>query len=355
MRRITERWLTLVLAARYLFGVFPRVDRELERWRLVVAGAADRELAAQGQASIAWKRFHCQGGGFYALLPGRARQELLSFIVAFQTISDYLDNLCDRSGCLEAEAFATLHLAYTDALDPEAGTGDYYARYPFRRDGGYLKALVGRCQEILAGLPSYPAVREEAVSLARLYCKLQTYKHTHPLLRESLLKGWFEQQPDGGPELDWWEFAAASGSTLGIFALCSAASRPGLTREEARAIGRGYFPWICGLHILLDYFIDQEEDRAGGDLNFVSYYQNTEKCLERLSLFLRMALEQARGLPDPFYHVTVVRGLPAFYLSDPKVGQQGLEAAAGELLKLAGPESCRMHAICRWLRKRGVI
>jgi tetraprenyl-beta-curcumene synthase len=46
-------------------------------------------------------------------------------VVALQTISDYLDNLCDRRGSPTGR-FRQLHLAMTDALDPAGETHDYY-------------------------------------------------------------------------------------------------------------------------------------------------------------------------------------------------------------------------------------
>ena len=36
-----------------------------------------------------------------------------------------------------------------------------------------------------------------------------------------------------------------------------AASHKGLSKQEAEAIYQAYFPYICALHILLDYLIDQ--------------------------------------------------------------------------------------------------
>jgi len=39
--------------------------------------------------------------------------------------------------------------------------------------------------------------------------------------------------------------------------------------DELTQVKNSYFPWVQGLHILLDYLIDQEEDRINGDLNFV--------------------------------------------------------------------------------------
>jgi tetraprenyl-beta-curcumene synthase len=355
------------LVARFLAWVFPEVERELGRWRQQLEVAGDPELQRQGLASIGKKRFHAQGGSVYALsVPttgkapgytgtnGRMRH-LIAFIVAFQTISDYLDNLCDRSGCLETKAFRQLHLAYTDALDPYGGSDDYYRFYSHRDDGGYLTALVRQCREVLQRLPSYHLVRGEVLRLARLYSDLQTFKHTFPHLREGLLQNWAEAEAGAHRDLDWWEFAAATGSTLGIFALCAAAADPGLAPESVDQLSAGYFPWISGLHILLDYFIDQGEDMATGDLNFVSYYAGEEQRRERLLLFLKRALHCAAALPDSWFHDTVVHGLPAFYLSDPKVQMQGLEETAGILLAGGGGETMSMYRICRLLRWLGKL
>ncbi len=349
------------LVANFTVSIFPEVERELGRWRQWLEKAEDPELRRQGLASIGKKRFHAQGGGVYALSMSAgysgtdSRRNLVAFIVAFQTISDYLDNLCDRAGCLESAAFRQLHLACTDALDPYGGIVDYYQMYPYRDDGGYLAALVRQCRDVLQGLASYHLVQDEALRLARLYCDLQVYKHTHRDLREDLLQDWFAAHAAAYHGLDWWEFAAATGSTLGIFALCAAAADPGLTPEVVKQLTAGYFPWISGLHILLDYFIDQAEDEVGGDLNFVSYYADAGQCRERMLLFLKRALDCAAALPDSWFHATVVRGLPAFYLSDPKVVAQGLDKTAGVLLAAGGRESMSMYEICRLLRRIGKL
>lgn len=344
----------LAMLTRFVTQVFPRVEKELKGWQEMINTAGDPELRRQGLASIEKKKFHCLGGSVYTLMEG-AHQDTLSFIVALQTISDYLDNLCDRVGCLDMSAFRQLHLAFTDALQPDGAVADYYSLYPHQDDAGYLNSLVGECRKTLKQLPSYHLVKKEAMNLASLYCDLQTYKHTHIPLREGYLEGWFAEHMPKYPELAWWEFAAATGSTLGIFALIAAAGQPNLDSETAEKIREGYFPWICGLHILLDYFIDQEEDILEGDLNFVSYYDDQEHCRRQLILFLEHALEQAARMPDPLFHTTVVQGLPAFYLSDPKVGAQGLDDDAVSILEAGGEETLRMYRVCRSLRKRGKI
>ena len=87
------------------------------------------------------------------------------------------------------------------------------------------------------------------------------------------------------PEMEWYEFSACSGSTLGIFCLVSYALRDDFKLEDAENIRKGYFPYIQGLHILFDYFIDQEEDQAGGDLNFCFYYENKQAIVSPFKAF----------------------------------------------------------------------
>jgi geranylgeranyl pyrophosphate synthase len=215
----------LTMLTRFVTTVFPRVEKELQGWKEIIDKAADQELRQQGLASIEKKKFHCLGGSVYTLMEG-AHQDTLFFIVALQTISDYLDNLCDRADCLDMAAFRQLHLAFTDALEPEdtAGSRDYYSLYPHKDDGGYLASLVAECRKVLIQLPSYQLVKEDVMDLASLYSSLQTYKHTYIPLREGYLQEFFAEHRTELPGLDWWEFAAATGSTLGIFALIAAAT-----------------------------------------------------------------------------------------------------------------------------------
>ena len=340
----------------FLGQAFPGVNRELAGWRRQAAAIPDRQLRTQALASLALKKFHCQGGSVYAVWPRRYRREVLRAIVSLQTISDYLDNLCDRAGVLDEEAFRQLHLAFTDALLPGGMDRDYYAGYPYHRDGGYLQALVRTCRESLAALPGYVLVREEALYLAGLYCQLQVTKHLDINRRQERLQAWLQpllaQLPD---PLHWWELAAATGSTLGIFALMALAARGEVEARDVAGVRQAYFPWIGGLHILLDYLIDQEEDRAGGDLNFCAFYSDNVEAGRRLVYFLQESLAAARRLPDPAFHLLVVRGLPAFYLSDNKAAAREQLPARQAVLQAAGPCTRHLYRLCRSLRRVRVV
>lgn len=105
---------------------------------------------------------------------------LIPLIVAYQTISDYLDNLCDRSTSLDPADFRLLHQSMLDAIDPNAEPGNYYALRSEQNDGGYLYRLVRKCQEMISLLPGYSAAAAEIRELAVLYTDLQVYKHIRP-------------------------------------------------------------------------------------------------------------------------------------------------------------------------------
>lgn len=339
----------------FLRSVLPLVNKELNGWQLfAAANIPDKELKRQALASIRAKRFHCQGGSFYSLYPGVDTKEFIAFVVALQTISDYLDNLCDRASVFDEKAFAQLHLAMTDAVDPAAAPKDYYAYYPFKEDGGYLARLVGVCQEILRRLPAYPLVKKAVLQAALLYSRLQTYKHILPAKREKAMLAWLSQA-NNFPGLSPWEFAAATGSTLGIFMLAAVAYQPDLTEKKVRDTTEAYFPFICGLHIQLDYFIDQNEDRENGDLNFIFYYRDQEEVKHRLSLFFKESLHQADRLPHAYFTKTIVQGLAALYLSDDKINTPEQKQIRGALLDVSGRFAKLLYLLCCILRKKHVL
>jgi tetraprenyl-beta-curcumene synthase len=302
--------------------ILPGVSAELKRWQQTAGRIPDPELRKQALASLASKKFHCQGGAVYAIPNKLWRKLLIRLIVAFQTISDYLDNLCDRSTSMDPEDFRALHQSMLDAVDPSMPQHDYYAFRAEREDGGYLAELVRECQACISKLPSYLTVYPNVRELVSLYGDLQVYKHIRRDLREEALLNWWKLHSRHFPDLEWNEFAAATGSTLGVFMLFLAASDPVLSVNETIKIRQAYFPYVCALHILLDYWIDQEEDRVGGDLNFCFYYPDGETAARRIEDVARKARSHVSGLQSASFHRMIIEGLLALYLSDPKVSSQ---------------------------------
>ncbi|MEN6349793.1 MAG: tetraprenyl-beta-curcumene synthase family protein [Syntrophomonas sp.] len=335
----------------YITFTLGQVKRLLKEWNTEAGLCIDTELRKQALSSLHNKDFHCQGGAVFAVPYQHAEPQLLSLIVAYQTLCDYLDNLCDRANCTDGEAFRQLHESLLDALTPGQNRHDYYELYPYRKDNGYIDKLVAQCQNSLKYLPSYHLVYEDVIKLARLYIDLQVHKHIALNQREYALQGWAEGHLHNYPGILWQEFAAASGSTLALFALFGLAGEKDAEPEDIRNTVRTYFPWICGLHILLDYFIDQEEDRQGGDLNFTFYYPDNNVTLSRLKFFIREAHQMAKESSQTEFAQTVVEGLLAMYLSDRKVKILGFEKMARELIKESGSGALNTYRLCRVVRK----
>lgn len=346
---------SLGLIINFVKNVFPIVNDELEYWHDVAAAITCPELREQALASIRDKKFHCQGGSIYSLYQGVSTPDFVRLVVALQTISDYLDNLCDRAGIADEQAFRQLHLAMTDALCLDGPLNDYYRFYPYQDDSGYLTQLVQACRQETAKFPSYLLVRNEALKLAGLYSDLQTYKHLDLSVREAKMRHWIQKHIKDYPDIGEWEFAAATGSTLGMFMLCAAASDPALGQHDAGKLSSAYFPWISGLHILLDYFIDAAEDKENGDLNFVAYYKDANEINTRLNFFAQQALQQATVLPNPMFGTTVVHGLLAMYLSDPKTNKPDERVVRKALLNTGGAYTNLIYGLCRMMRYKGIL
>ncbi|MFT8319798.1 MAG: tetraprenyl-beta-curcumene synthase family protein [Bacillus sp. (in: firmicutes)] len=330
--------MPLSLMSKVYLKVFPIVHKELKYWTERANAIPNKELRKQALASIEQKTFHCEGGSIMALIAKNKYKDAIKFIVAYQTISDYLDNLCDRSTSLDPEDFSALHESMMHALTLDAAPTNYYRLREDQDDGGYLYDLAKTCREALATLDNYVHIKDYLLELCGFYCDLQIHKHVNVEDRIPRLRSWFDDHKHLIPEMEWYEFSACSGSTLGIFCLISYAFRKDFEPAYALTIRDGYFPYIQGLHILLDYFIDQEEDRIGGDLNFCFYYKDEKELFNRLKYFVVEADKHTKTLPHQQFHKLINRGLLGVYLSDEKVSkQQDIRKLAKEMIKTSGP------------------
>lgn len=332
--------------------VLPNVHRELKKWKEKAMEIPDEELRKQALNSIQTKTFHCEGGAILSLLARHKRNEAIRFIVAYQTISDYLDNLCDRSTSLDPNDFHSLHQAMSHALTPGKEPIRFYQFRKEQDDGGYLNALIETCQNVLAMVSNQEQIARYTHKLASYYCDLQVHKHVKVEERVPRLVKWFETYRGNLPEMSWFEFSACAGSTLGIFCLVSYALHGECDDKLLSDVADSYFPWVQGLHILLDYFIDQEEDREGGDLNFCFYYENEEELAQRFAHFVKQAEKSVARLPDAKFHHMINNGMLGIYLADRKVREQkDVYKLAKRIVRLGGRTSLFFY-INGWIYRR---
>lgn len=337
-------------AQEYFHNVRPQVHRQLGRWEQHARTIPNPELRSQALDSLIHKRFHCEGGGVFGGPSRDPRGAILPFLIPYQTLCDYLDTVTDRGPSQDPTNLRMLHQSLVDAVVPTQPVDNYYRWHPHQDDGAYIAQLVGACHQALSVFPGYAVVQPFMVRLVALYVDLQVFKHGPTPERVPRLTDWFHARQDPAWNLYWWEFAAATGSTLGLFALLTVALEPSPSRLEVEAVNHLYFPWMGALHILLDYFIDQAEDARGGDLNFVGYYASADQATNRLRWIYREVMQRSSLLPDRGFHRYVARGLLGFYLADRKVRQSSLSIPACQLLAVGGGISWGVWLAARYGR-----
>jgi tetraprenyl-beta-curcumene synthase len=319
---------------RFLIFVVPDSAARLRSLRSRARRIPNAGLRKQAIASIEGKDFHVHGGCILAtFLPKREARRFIELVATFETAVDYLDNLCDRAGNADERDFRALHEALGDAVNPRAPLRSYF-RYRSEDDGGYLNELVVRSQNLLRDIPSYSVIEPYVREVTARYCELQALKHLAAGTRELRCQETFKHT---APEMSWWEGAAACGSTLPTFALVFGALQ-GCDTGRARELHKAYFPWISGFHILLDYFIDQAEDKKHGELNFVACYEDGAAARDGIVRTGTKALEWAAETADPEHHIFAIRAMCGFYCTQAKVDDQRLGADASAIASAVGVE-----------------
>jgi tetraprenyl-beta-curcumene synthase len=311
----------------------PLASAELSRLRKRAMAIEQSIARRQALASLRDKAFHVHGACLAAVfLPADLAARYVRLVATFETAVDYLDNLSDRAGKDDEADLRALHESLADAVTPAAAPRAYFRERAYD-DGGYLEELVRAAQRCFAGLPSFCAVASDIAQLTQRYCELQALKHLPAGRRELRCSQAFGGLHSG---LRWWEAAAACGSTMPTFALVRAALRPNLTAAQSAALRDAYFPYFSGLHILLDYFIDQAEDNAHGELNFVACYPSRDAAAHGIASIAQHALRRIERLPEAEQHTFVLRAMCAFYCTRPKVARQALSGTAQAIMRAVG-------------------
>ena len=316
---------------RFLVNVVPLARAALGRLEHLAERIPDRELRAQAQFGLRAKAYHVAGACILAtLLPTGPREHYIEIVAPLEAIYDFLDGLCDRHPLTTPQAFRQLHLALSDALDPSQPLHEYYLYGPPGDDGDYLVSLVRRVRRALSRLGDYDLLMPYFTEAAQLYADTQTYKHLPEAERERACKEWYAREGARFGDLSWWEFGAACGSQFQVYgplyaAFCSDFDALKVTYDA-------YFPAFSALHVLLDSFIDQREDRDHGELNWIACYPSFEAFRDRTRELSQNAKTSFAQLPMPRAHTFALRVMGLFYLTHPKVYEQHLGQEAIALL-----------------------
>lgn len=307
-------------AGRGITWIWPAVSRELEYWRRRASQIPDAQLRQDALQSIELKRENAHGAALFCILPKRRESQLLTLLVAYQTLWDYLDNVSERGAFAGSNNGYQLHRALTDALDPEAPISDYYRYHPWSDDGGYLRALVSTCQRCCLALPSYAQVRSVVLAGVR-GCAIQAINHLPDReQRERELKAWAERQRQTHQQLRWFERTAAASAFL-PHALLALATEPLNDATYATQIHDAYYPWMALAIAMLDSYVDAAQDAAKGSHSYITHYPDRHVMSERLREILTLTVRETARLPNGSRHLLIAAGMIAMYLST-RVGSE---------------------------------
>ena len=348
----------------YWTDVFPRVCLHIARWGRLARRIPDPVLRRLAFEALA-KRGNIEGAAAFAAFAPRAhRGEVARATSAFQAAYNLLDMLGEQPSADPVRDGRRLHEALLFALtppgpdangaehaessaraaagaEPHPGEGataraiDWYEHHPQREDGGYLDALLHECRSSVAALPSYATAASSARAAAARIVAFQSLNLSEAQGNHEALERWALQATPAGSGLQWWETAAAAGSSLGVHALIAAAAAERLDASEVSALSDAYFPWIGCLHSLLDNLIDKHEDEAAGHRSLVEYY-GPLGAAQRMRWLATEAARAAHELPHSRRHVAMLAAMIGNYLSTAEAHGPELAPVSEAVLETVG-------------------
>ena len=318
----------------HLLLVRPTLLSEYARWQRAAGQIREAELRRLALASLE-KRGNIEGAALLATLaPSEYRRGTVTAQVAFQTLYNYLDALSEQHSEDPRARAEELHEALLHALGPPGATSVSADRS--HADAIYVDELVATCRDAFRALPSHRKVATLAVEAAARIVDFQSLNLAERDGGHDALSTWAAETTPADNGLQWWETAAAAGSSLPVHALIAAAADQRLTARQARAIASAYFPWIGALHSLLDSVVDREEDSALGRPSLLAPYPSRLALLTGLSELARRAREATTSLPAPRAHGVILTAMCSYYLSAPEARSAEARAVEASLAPLLG-------------------
>jgi tetraprenyl-beta-curcumene synthase len=262
-------------------------------------------------------------------------------------MADYLDCTSERGAYIGIANGLCLHRALRDALDRSSPVCDYYAHHPWKRDGGYLQALVVTCQQTSALLPSFDVVHRLVDRAASLTEVLALNHEPNPVLRDRLLSAWAGMQFGDASDLTWFEWCGGASAWLTVFALLALAAEDDCRAVDAKAVYDAYLPWVSLAGTMLDSYVDLSEDSTEGAHSYIAHYPSLQTATQRIVAILRRSLSEIAELPNSNRHMVIVSCMVAMYLSKDSARAP---AARDANKKIAHTSGALGHVLVRVLR-----
>jgi tetraprenyl-beta-curcumene synthase len=340
----------IAAAARYWFGVFPLLRREMRHWRRRAGEISDPLLRRHALATQRDERGNLEGAAAFAVLAPRShRAQVVRATVAFQVAYDYVDSLSEQPSRDPVANGYRLHLVLLAAVDPTKDHLDYYRHSFACHDDGYLESLADTCRRALMALPSYAAVLDAALRAVERMIVYQSLNHGACASQDNkrALASWAASVTPADTGLRWWETAAGTASSLNVFSLFAAAGRASLNPGETNAVEVAYFPWIGALHVLLDSLVDRAADLQTGHHSLVEHYASAEEAAARIGSIAARAMRATTTVPQASQHALILAAMASFYLSAPSARTSHAGPVAQRVRNAMGAHATPTMAVLR--------
>jgi tetraprenyl-beta-curcumene synthase len=342
-----QGWALLLAVVRQLVWGLKGVSREVEKWRAHAADIPDATVREDALAALEHKRPNADGAGLFWIITSKRCPGLLSLLVAYEIMADFLDSAIERGAHVGIANGRQLHLALVEAVDISSPISDYYQYHPWRDDGGYLCRLVATCRRGCAELPSYESVRPLLMRAATL-AQVQGLSHElDVVLRDAVLERWAAQESEPDSELGWYETAGAASAWLTVLALLAVAAEPMPFANHAFDVYLAYFPWISLTATLLDSYGDLAEDELNNENSYVARYVSFEFAVLRINDVVRRASFEAGLLRNGERHSVILAAMIAMYLSKDSARTPDMAATSRTLLRSGGPLAMLLGPVLR--------
>jgi tetraprenyl-beta-curcumene synthase len=325
------------------------VSGEVALWRGLASTIPDHTIREDALSSLESKRGNTDGAALFWILPNTRRPDLLRLLVTYEIMCDFLDNVSERGACAGLANGRQLHLAFSEALDPDTPISDYYLHHPWHDDGGYLRLLVELCRAACIRLPSYMAIRPVLIRAATL-AQVQGLNHELDAhLRDVRLRKWVAREFADRLGLAWYELSGAASTWISVLALLTLASEPGRQPHEGVEMYAAYF-WVCLAATVLDSYVDEMEDNANGDHSYFGHYPTKAQGVRRAHEIVRRATREAQMLRNGHRHTVIVACMVALYLSKDSALTPDMLTTSQMLLRSGGPLAALLGPVLRTWR-----
>jgi len=303
---------------KYMSYGLPNALKELSLIEKEIGKVDNTILRNTAIDSLYSAREDCICYSVFETFPNVDKKNCSKFINSLVVLTSYIKTLCSRKELLGSECSQTLFYAFLDALIDDRLQSNYYAKCPYKNDGGYLAFLVNRCRNAMVQLPFPDLIKEQIKSYALKSYSLYTNVFSSKNDVYDSIMSWAEPVYNKNGLITCMEYSSACSNLSLIFALYTAGFDKNVNNESVNDIKHFYFPWVNSLYSLMESYISlqyiSEDDSV--KINYCKRYINQKVCENRLQYFYKMVMDNLHIVNNSNYHYLFIDLFISRFLTD---------------------------------------